>query len=350
MNYIGSKLTLLPFLEQIYREISDGTERTFCDMFAGTGAVGRHFQKLGLNIIANDLQYYAYVLNKAYLEIKHTPTFDNLQTRFASEIAVYKSLFSDPVSEVLSFINNLTGTLGFITQNYSPLANRNYYTVENSTKVDAIRQALEHWRAAELLNDTEYFYLLCSLLEAIDQVANTACVYEAFLKNFKKTATKPLTLQPLSLSPIATDCQVFKEDANQLIQHIECDILYLDPPYNERQYGSNYHLLETIAAYDQPVIRGITGMRQDYQRSSYCSKRQVLTAFKELIVPARAKHILVSYNDEGLMNLTAVQDILSLRGTPKLFQTPYHRFKADNNRQYQRHQTTEYLHYVKVIR
>ncbi len=140
MNYIGSKLTLLPFLEHVFRKVTDGTEKTFCDIFAGTGAVGRHFKGLGFKVIANDLQYYAYTLNKAYLEINETPDFAGLRRKFKKEIAAHRSLLGDPAQEALAFINALPGQVGFITENYSPVGDRQYYTTENAEKTDAIRQ------------------------------------------------------------------------------------------------------------------------------------------------------------------------------------------------------------------
>lgn len=347
MNYIGSKYSLLPFLENVFNCVTDGGEKVFCDIFAGTGAVGRHFKGLGLQVLANDVQYYAYVLNKAYIEINETPPFAGLRAKYAAEIAEYRALFEEPVQEVLSFINDLPGIAGFITQNYSPVGGRQYYTRENAEKADAIRQAIDDWRADGIISEQEYFYILCSLLEAIDQVANTASVYGAFLKKFKSSAKRPLRLRPLTLVNHVGGCRVWNRDANELIGEVECDVLYLDPPYNHRQYGANYHVLETIAAYDSPQLSGVTGLRE-YFRSPYCRHASARRAMEQLIRHARAKHILVSYNDEGVMSLEEIREILSLRGEPRTFQTAYNRFKADNGREYKRDSTIEYVHYVRV--
>lgn len=347
MNYIGSKHSLLPFLEEVYHSIADGTETVFCDLFAGTGAVGRLFKRLGLQVIANDLQYYAFVLNKAYLEINEPPAFAELRKHYAREGKSNQSQSSEPIQEAIRFVNNLAGKSGFIARHYAPDGNRLYYTKENAEKADAIRQSIEEWRDRQIITEAEYFYILCSLLEAIDQVANTASVYGAYLKRFKKTATKPLLLKPLGLSNHVKGCRVFNEDANELITQISCDILYLDPPYNHRQYGANYHVLETIAAYDDPELSGVTGMRP-YRRSQYCQPQAAKAALEHLIRNASAKHILLSYNDEGLLSLEEVRDILSLRGEPKTFQTSYSRFKADNGRAYKRDSTVEYIHYVRA--
>jgi adenine-specific DNA-methyltransferase len=347
LNYIGSKYSLLPFIDKHFKRLADGGERSFCDLFAGTGAVGRHFKSKGLRIIANDIQYYSYVLNKAYLEINRPPSFAGLRKEYRGEIAGTGLSVHSPLPAVLAFINNLPNRRGFVTRHYSPLANRFYYTRENAEKADAIRQAIGRWRADGLINEREYFYLLCSLLEAIDQVANTASVYGAFLKKFKSSARRALLLKPLQLSNHVKGCKVYNEDANQLIERIRCDVLYLDPPYNHRQYGANYHVLETIAADDRPKLKGVTGMRE-YEASLYCRARSAKAAFEHLIRRARSRHIYVSYNDEGIMSLAEVREILALRGTPKTFQRTYPRFKADNGRAYKRDQTVEYLHYVRV--
>jgi adenine-specific DNA-methyltransferase len=347
LNYIGSKYSLLPFIDKHYRRVADGSEQTFCDLFAGTGAVGRYFKGKGLRVIANDIQYYSYVLNKAYLEINKPPSFAVLRKAYRGEMARANLPAMTPLTSVLAFINDLPKRRGFIARHYSPIANRFYYTQENAEKADAIRQAIEGWRAEAIVNEREYFYILCSLLEAIDQVANTASVYGAYLKKFKSSARRRLLLKPLELSNHVKGCKVYNEDANRLIERIKCDVLYLDPPYNHRQYGANYHVLETIAADDRPKLRGITGMR-DYQGSLYCGAKSARTALEQLIRSARCKHIFVSYNDEGILSLSEVQEILALRGRPKTFQRTYNRFKADNGRAYKRDKTVEYLHYVRV--
>ncbi|MEO1654666.1 MAG: DNA adenine methylase, partial [Bacteroidota bacterium] len=139
--------------------------------------------------------------------------------------------------------------------------------------------------------------------------------------------------------------EVHNEDANQLITKIEGDILYLDPPYNARQYGANYHLLNTLALYDIFEPKGKTGLR-NYYRSAYCRKNQVRQVFEELIAQARFRFIFISYNNEGLMSLEDMQEILSRYGHYDLFKQDYQRFKADRdaNRQHKAEITTEYLH------
>ncbi|MCK4913438.1 MAG: DNA adenine methylase [Planctomycetes bacterium] len=143
--------------------------------------------------------------------------------------------------------------------------------------------------------------------------------------------------------------KVFNEDINKISAKVQGDILYLDPPYNHRQYATNYHLLETIAKYDNPIIHGKTGLREyQNQKSFYCSKTQVKKTFRDLILKAKVKYIFLSYNNEGLMTLDDIKEIMSSRGKYGYFTKDYHRFKADKseNREYKSNKTVEYLHYV----
>lgn len=347
MNYIGSKQTLLPFIERVFHRVADGDERVFCDLFAGTGAVGRRFKQLGLRVIANDLQYYSYTLNKAYLEIDRQPRFARLRKTCRDQLKGMGCTSLDPVGQVLALVNGIDGSAGFIARNYGPAGGRLYYTSDNAERADAVRCAIEDWRGEGLISEKEYFYLLASLLEAIDAVANTASVYGAFLKRFKASALKPLELKPLMLSNGALRCRAYREDANDLIARARCDVLYLDPPYNHRQYGANYHVLETIAAGDRPRLRGVTGLRE-YERSRYCRRMTASEALAELVEKARTRHILMSYNDEGVIGFDEMRRILGERGRVKTYRQKYTRFKADNGRAYKRDATVEYLHYVRV--
>lgn len=297
----------------------------FCDLFAGTGVVGRNFKPLVKQVVANDVEYYSYILIRNY-------------------IGNYKVLNSKKQLEIL---NNLKGVEGFIFQNYCENGEegRLYFSSENGKKIDAIRQQIETWnRKGEITKDA-YYFLIASLLESADKVANTASVYGAYLKKLKKTAQKSLVLKPAEFTPTKKSHHVYNEDSNVLIKKIKGDILYLDPPYNARQYGSNYHLLNTIAKYDTFLPKGKTGLR-DYYKSSYCKKNEVKKSFEELIKKANFKHIFMSYNNEGLMSENEVRTIMSTYGKYSLKTTNYQRFKADKteNRKHKATSTVEYLH------
>lgn len=330
MNYIGSKHKLSEFLDKTIHSIvgSDLSNKVFCDIFAGTGIVGRNFKNKVQKIIANDLEYYSYVLNKNYIE-NHIPITNKHQ--------------------YIDKLNSIEFKEGIIYNNYcmGSGSKRQYFSDENGKKIDAIRQQIEEWKAKSEINENLYYFLLASLLESADKVANTASVYGAFLKHLKKTAQNLLILKPAEFSVNDNKHSVFNEDSNELIKKIEGDILYLDPPYNARQYGANYHLLNTIAKYDKFIPKGMTGLR-NYNKSKYCSKLTVEKVFEELIKNAKFKYIFLSYNNEGLMSVQDVKSIMLKYGRYDLFTTNYQRFRADKeeNRNHKANKTEEYLHII----
>jgi len=327
VNYIGSKHKLASFLKTAINEVvgEDMSQLVFCDLFAGTGIVGRNFKPFVKQVIANDVEFYSYILNRNYIG-NHIPI---------------------TIEKELAILNNLEGVEGFIFQNYCENGSegRLYFSSENGKKIDAMRQQIEVWKNTNTINNDAYYFLLASLIESADKVANTASVYGAYLKKIKKSAQKELVLQPAIFELTKKPHQVFNEDGNVLIKQIKGDILYLDPPYNARQYGSNYHLLTTIAKYDTFKPQGKTGLRS-YYRSSYCKKNEVKKSFVELIKNANFKYIFLSYNNEGLMTENEIRSIMSAHGKYSLKTTNYQRFKADKteNRNHKATETVEYLH------
>lgn len=328
MNYIGSKYSLLDFIHEKISDITgykQGDSYVFADLFAGTGVVGASYRKQGCKVIANDIQYYSYVLNKYYIENQTEANLD-----------------------LLNYLNHLTGIDGFIYKNYcaGSGSGRNYFTDENGKKCDAIRTELERLHHSGEISDETYFYFLASLINSIDKYANTASVYGAFLKHIKQSAKKNFVLELLPYIE-GVKGTVYNEDVNALIKKVHGDILYLDPPYNARQYCTNYHVLETVARYDDPELKGKTGLRNyDVQKSKYCSKKTLCSEFESLIANANFKYIFLSYNNEGLMRVDTIKDIMSKYGTYSCFTRTHKRFKADKdeNRNTGKNETTEYLH------
>lgn len=330
VNYIGSKYSLIDFLvEAIDSVVGDVNPKgmIFADLFAGTGIVGATFKEKGYRVIANDIQYYSYIINKHLIENN-------------SEIDIEK----------FQYLNFIPGVEGFIYNNYcaGSGSGRNYFTDENGKKCDAIRIEIERLKSNNEIDDKEYYFLLASLINSIDKYANTASVYGAFLKHIKASAQKEYVMEFMPAIKGSEMGQVYNMDINELIREIEGDILYLDPPYNTRQYSSNYHLLETIARYDNPIIVGKTGLRaDDQQKSKYCSKRTVEIVFEDLIKNAKFKYIFLSYNNEGIMSLDRIRSIMEKYGSYKLFtKENYKRFRADKveNRNHKSDSTIEYLH------
>ncbi len=324
MNYIGSKHKLTDFIKTtIIKKVGNTNNKTIAELFGGTGAIARSFKNEAKQIIINDIEPYSYVLAQNYIG--------------NSKKISYKKWLDE--------LNNLKPVAGFIFEEYSQngKANRIYFSEINGKKIDAIRTKIEEWKIQKKITKNEYYFLVASLLESADKVANTASVYGAYLKKIKKSAQKELILNPALFVETKTKHLVFNTDANQLISKIKGDILYLDPPYNERQYGANYHLLNTIALYDTFIPKGKTGMRE-YAKSDYCKKGNVKIVFEDLIKKANFKYLFLSYNNEGLMTEKEVAAIMKKYGKYSLAKTNYQRFKADNNRKQKANSTTEYLH------
>lgn len=340
MNYIGSKFSILDFIDNTIEDFVKPTndDITLCDIFSGTGTVGKYFKRKGYNIISNDIEAYSYITAKHFIE-------NNKEIEFVE-------LKKDGINP-FEYLNNIEGIHGFIYNNYSQGGTKDkeyerlYFTDDNAMKIDAIRTQIETWKNNGKITDNEYCYLIASLVESADKVANTASVYEAFLKKFKASALKPLELSPIDtlVSDSNKKYKVYNEDCNELITKIKGDILYMDPPYNTRKYDTNYHMLETIALYDNPEIKGKTGVRTETKKKSkYCIKKEAATAFEELIKNANFKYILLSYNDEGIIPIDEIKRIMSKYGKYKCYGQKHKRFKADKNRDYIKDFTIEYIH------
>ena len=194
---------MLDFIESTIKEIigNNLTDLIFCDMFAGTGIVGRNFKTKVCKVISNDIEYYSYALNRNYIG-NH------------KEIA-NKEQFIDELNS-LSGIDN-----GFIYSQYcmGSGSKRQYFSDDNGKRIDAIRSKIEYWKRTNEISDDLYFFLLCSLIESADKCANTASVYGAFLKHLKKTAQKPLLITPANFQLNNNSHEVYNEDVEKTASH-----------------------------------------------------------------------------------------------------------------------------------
>jgi adenine-specific DNA-methyltransferase len=367
MRYIGNKTKLLGFIDTVMDELGIRSG-VFCDPFAGTASVARHMKERGFQVISADLMRYSYVLQRAYVVVDEYPRFSGLSREIGIIPSSGENGRKKALQKAVQFLNTLEdGRGGFIYRSYSPGGSggrRLYFTDDNGRRIDVIRQQLTRWQAEGRLTEDEYYLLLAALIEAADAVANISGVYCAFLKNLHPNARHSLRLKtPRVTAGTSRRHGALLGDANALIEAIRCDILYLDPPYNVRQYACNYHILETIAdgwSWSEPRIYGKTGMRPyKHQRSRYCCRRKGERALIDLIAKARehtgCTHLLMSYNDEGVIPRTSIERILKERGVPDTYRTfrrKYRRFRSDSNgpnRRYRRSdRVTEWIHYIRL--
>lgn len=322
MRFIGGKSNLLTDIENV---ISASTQNvnTIIDIFSGSGVVASYFKSKNYNVLGNDIMYFSYVLSRGTTALNSIPTFHNLGINNPIEYLNHLTLENTSI--------NIADC--FIYQNYSPHDNieRMYFQTENALKIDIIRITIENWHNTLLINDDEYFYLLSALIAAVPYVSNITGVYGAYLKHWDARTYNPLTLKQPEI--IRTGhAHFYNHNCDILLSQPDIigDLLYADPPYNSRQYLPNYHVLETIARYDHPVIKGVTGMRNyQSQRSDFCTVRGVEGAFRRLIVNAKVRYILISYNNEGLLSteqLCALCQEYAVSNTFRLHEINYRRY------------------------
>lgn len=375
MNYIGSKYSLLEEIESALDIYPVPREGVALDLFAGTGAVAQLLKLRGYVTYANDWQRYSYVTNVAFIELNALPDFGTLladskwgtrigKVASGKEIATYSIISREPLrknlpcAQVLRYLNQMPGRSGPFYETYCQggAAGRMYFSRENGLRIQAIRDVIESWGEAQLILPKEKAWLVACLLESADRVANTASVYGAYLKHIKKSARKALTLralQPISSEHPADQHQVFCEDSTELLSRFppsELQLIYIDPPYNHRQYASNYHILETMACWDMDQFkpRGVTGLRDPgEQRSDFCLRSAVEDAFRQLFEQIHSRYLLFSYNNEGLLSQERLLGLFEEFCTDVHFnQIRFRRFRADvdhENRVYKADHTREYL-------
>ncbi|UXN08162.1 DNA adenine methylase [Bartonella sp. HY761] len=335
MRYIGNKENLVqPIYSAMQSMGINGT--SFFDVFSGTTSVAKFFKKLGYKIFSSDLMYYSYVLQKASIENNNEPKFISLLPHLGNiEVS---SLFATPLQKVLEYLNNITQKKGFIYNNYTPegsfdaIIPRMYYTGDNGIFIDKVRIQIDEWLKNKLINEFEFFILIAALIETVPFYANISGVYAAFHKKWDSRALKKMYLREPEIIINSHENTVFQKDSLKLLNEVEADIFYLDPPYNQRQYAPNYHLLETIAKYDDPEIKGISGIR-DYseQKSRFCNIKTALDDLEKIVKNGKYKHLLLSYNNEGIMPEASILEILNYKGSNvEIFNFDYLRFKSNN--------------------
>lgn len=315
MRFLGNKESIKHDIASLLEEkglFSRGLK--FFDAFCGTGAVADS-AKGYFDIVINDMLAWCVIYTKG---------------RIFANSCDFSKLGFDP----FDFFNNSNDVLhGFMYKNYSPGASdRMYFTSENAGRIDYFRAMIETWKSADKIADAEYSYLLACLIESVSHVSNTAGVYGAFLKNWDARALKPMQFIKVDARNAALGCvDSFNQKIEDIIADVECDVLYLDPPYTQNQYGTQYHLLETLVLNDNPKISKITGSRPvTPMRSDWSQEYRTNILFDKVIAKTKARYILLSYNTDGFMSKEFIESSLKRYGKGDSFvckKIPYKKYQ-----------------------
>ena len=317
-RYTGSKAKLLDWIIQLINKECEG--EIFLDIFAGTGVVAASASKHFDHIILNDILHSNNIIYKAFFDPREWD-----KNKLQSLLERYNQIKSHELKE------------NFFSENF-----QGKYFGDEAKIIGFIREDIESRR--DNLNEKEYCMLLASLLYSIDKISNTVGHYDAYIQrppNNKKFQIK--LINPINIKKV----EIFKEDANLLARQIKADIVYIDPPYNSRQYSRFYHLLETLIKWDKSKLFGVAMKPEPENMSEYC-KVKAPEVFKKLIQDLNCKYIVVSYNNtynsksnssKNKIQLEEIKKILRNKGKTKTFERSHKYFNSgktsfDNHKEF----------------
>lgn len=355
ITYIGNKRSLLGFIGSAVETVRTrlGKEKiTIADLFAGSGVVSRYLKRFASRLEVNDLERYSEVVNLCYLA-----------NRSSLDIATLKTFHA----RVLERLEGGPLVPGLISELYAPRDDRDirpgdrvFYTTRNARYIDTARSLIE-----ELPSDLKVYFLAPLLAEASVH-ANTSGVFKGFYKDANTRLGRfggtngdalerilgDVTLPFPIFSAHECDLTVRRADANDVARGLgHVDLVYLDPPYNQHPYGSNYFMLNLIVQYERPgALSEVSGIPTDWLRSAYNARRRAFGAFEELIRSLDASYLLVSFNSEGFIDRERMLTLLSSVGTVELFETRYNTFRGSRNLRDRSLHVKEYLYLVEKDR
>ncbi len=333
MRYLGNKDSITDIIKEIISDkVNIQPSTILFDAFCGTGSVANAFKNL-CNIVIND-----------NLNCATTYAYG----RMVAASCTFERLGFNPID----FFNENDFTVnGYFYNTYSPGgSSRMYLSEHNAGRVDYFRETIENWYITNQITEPEYRYLLACLIESVSFVSNTAGVYGAFLKKWDDRALK--NIQFLNISDGIANAQqilVFSNKIEDIISNIQCDVLYLDPPYTQNQYGTQYHLLETLILNDKPnSISKVTGSRSTRgMRSDWSKIYKVHILFDKILANTTARHIFLSYNNDGDMSKDFIEALMkryAIDGTYECITIPYKKYENWKSKNKKEHY--EYLFYI----
>ena len=357
--YLGNKRKLLHVIDEAVR--ATGCEGgSFVDLFTGSTVVARWAKRRGFRVLANDWEPYSCEIARGTVALNAPPAF--------AALGGHRSVFER--------LNALDGIDGYITQHLcpadddhpDPIHERMFFTRANGGRIDAIREQIAVWEAGGAVTSEERAYLLAALLYSVSYVSNTSGVFKAYHHGWGgRTGTalyrirSDLRLTPPVLLDNGLDNLAAREDANRLAGRLSdylgrrADIVYIDPPYNQHPYGSNYHLLNTVVLWDKPPLdpRVMIGgkstnkaaIRTDWRterRSPYNRRAAALVAFEALLERIDARWAIVSYSTDGNMPLDGMLSALARRGRLQVVAEPYKRYRVSSQRMSPKSHTVEF--------
>lgn len=329
MRYLGNKESMLADIEAVLAEhgLLD-KDLVFFDALCGSGSVADHFKKF-YKLVINDNLTWSVIYSRG---------------RICAPVCDFKLLGFDP----FKFINSNTETLeGFVYKTYAPtVTQRMYFTPENAGRIDYFRWQIQEWMDNGLLTKDEYCYLLACLIESVSDVSNTAGVYGAFLKKWDPRATKNIIFDKVdALAYVPKGLVTYNSKIEDIIGDIDCDILYLDPPYTQNQYGTQYHLFETIVLDDSPAVSKVTGSRSTApMRSDWSKQFKANILFDRVLAKTRARYVVLSYNNDGFMSREFIEASMKRYGKPETFSCRCVSYKKYQN--WKSQNTSKHFEYI----
>jgi adenine-specific DNA-methyltransferase len=343
--YIGNKRKLLDIIHQAIK-LTNIENGTFVDLFSGSTVVSRFAKKLGFRVLSNDWEPYSEQIAIGTVVLNEIPKFKNLGGS----------------KKVFDLLNNVVPVEDYVTKHLCPTddeklnheKDRLFFMRKNGMKIDAMRELISKWVEEDKISQTEFSYLMASLLYSVSYVSNTSGVFKGFHRGWggsngtaKYRICSDISLKPPILFNNDRDNISIREDAGVLVNRLTeilgeiPDIIYLDPPYNQHPYGSNYHVLNSVTLWDKPnfpekITRGTkSAIRLDWRterKSAYNSRPKAVQEFQELIDNISSKFILTSYSTEGNIPLNDMMKILGSKGSLRIVKREYVRYRVSPTR------------------